>query len=153
MGKVISEVKRAYIAGLIDADGAIMALNERHKEKKFGFRVRIVVKLTQKHPEILNWVQDQLEIGRVVKNRTTFDWIVRDQKEIKKLLISLLPFLRIKKIQAVLSLKILDTPVNSKKDLLKLARLADTLSVNNPRSINRRVNFAAKIEEFISPND
>ena len=32
MGKLLTEVKRAYIAGLIDADGAIMALIESHPE-------------------------------------------------------------------------------------------------------------------------
>ena len=41
VGKDATEVERAYLAGLIDADGAIMAVIERHKETKFRFRVRI----------------------------------------------------------------------------------------------------------------
>ena len=78
MGKVLSEVQRAYIAGLIDADGAIMALIEHHTEKKFKFRVRIEVKLSQKEPFILNWLKDELGIGNVKRNRTTSDWLTRD---------------------------------------------------------------------------
>ena len=153
MGKMISEVERAYIAGLIDADGAIMALIERHQEKKFGFRVRIQVKLTQKDPFILRWIKDKLKIGNVRSNRTTFDWLTRDQNEISRLLKLLQKFLIIKKKQAEMALQILATPIDSKKDLLKAARLADTLSFSNPRSKNRRKNFATKIEEIISPND
>ena len=34
VGKRLSEVERAYIAGFLDADGAIMASIERHPEKK-----------------------------------------------------------------------------------------------------------------------
>jgi hypothetical protein len=153
MGKIFSEVERAYIAGLIDADGAIMALIESHDEKKFRFRVRIEVKLTQKDPTILRWISKILQIGRVRRNRTTFDWLTRDQKEISSLLILLKPFLRIKKRQAEIAQKIIETRINTKQDLLIVARLADALSAINPRSKNRRRNFAIKIEENVSLRD
>src|SRR6266545_4766511 len=35
VGKTIPEVQRAYLAGFIDGDGAIMALLERHQGKRF----------------------------------------------------------------------------------------------------------------------
>jgi len=47
VGKTIPEVLKAYIAGFLDGDGAIMALLERHPAKRLGFRVRIWVKATQ----------------------------------------------------------------------------------------------------------
>ena len=75
VGKMEAEVGRAYLAGLIDGDGAVSATIERHPEKKFGFRVRVV----------------------------------------------------------------------TKNDLIKQARLADTLSRFNVRSKNRRKNFATMI--------
>jgi len=153
VGKIVSKVKRAYIAGLIDADGAIMALIEHHQGKRFGFRVRIEMKLSQKKAYILKWLKNEVAVGSIRKNRTTFDWLTRDQKEIHYLLIQLKPFLRIKRQQAKLALRILAVSVNSKKDLLKAARLADALSLLNPRSKNRRKNFAAMIEEAVSPND
>jgi hypothetical protein len=46
VGKTIPEVQKAYLAGFIDGDGAIMALLERHPAKRFGFRVRVWVKAT-----------------------------------------------------------------------------------------------------------
>ena len=153
MGKMFSEVELAYISGLIDADGAIMALIERHSEKKFRFRVRIAIKLTQKEPKILKWIKSKLQLGYVRKNRTTYDWITRDQKEIQKLLILLCPFLKIKKKQAIIALKLLQIKIKTKKDLIKSANLADTLSSFNTRSRKRRKNFAAMIQEEISPND
>jgi len=153
VGKVLSEVKRAYIAGLIDSDGAIMALIEPHSEKRFRFRVRIEIKFTQKSPLILKWLKSELAMGSVKRNRTTYDWLTRDQKEIQELLKQLVSFLRIKKRQAQIALKILETEINSQKDLLKVARLADALSFGNPRSRNRRKNFAVMVKERISPND
>ena len=33
MRKIVSEVNKAYISGLIDGDGAIMACIEKHTEK------------------------------------------------------------------------------------------------------------------------
>ena len=40
VGKIPSEIDFAYIAGFIDGDGAIVAWIERHREKKYGFRIR-----------------------------------------------------------------------------------------------------------------
>ena len=56
VGKECSEVERAYLAGLIDGDGAIMAVIEPHNEKKFRFRVRIELKITQKDRESLDFI-------------------------------------------------------------------------------------------------
>ena len=53
VGKMRAEVTRAYLAGLIDGDGAISATIEKHSEKKFGFRVRVEIKLTQKDDKLL----------------------------------------------------------------------------------------------------
>ena len=145
VGKGLSKVERAYLAGLIDADGAIMAIIEPHREKRFRFRVRLIVKLTQKRPDILQWIKQETQLGRVRTNRTTFDWLIRDQNEIRVLLKSLLPFLRIKRKQAEIALKIADISIESKKNLIRVARLADTLSINNPRSRRRRKNFATMI--------
>ena len=53
VGKSYSEVDLAYVAGLIDGDGAVMACIEPHNEKKFRFRVRVVLKVTQKYKKDL----------------------------------------------------------------------------------------------------
>lgn len=153
VGKGCSEVDRAYIAGLMDCDEAIMASIESHKEKKFGFRVRVILKLTQKNPEILQWIHSLLDVGYIASNRTTFDWVVKDQHYCEDILNLIQKYSRGKQKQVQLALQILATPITSKDELLIVARLADTLSSFNVRSPGRRQNYASKIQEHASSND
>ena len=151
--KTFSEVNRAYIAGLLDGDGAIMACIERHKEKKFRFRVRVCVKISQNNDEVLRWCQKTAGFGGVRHNRSLYEWQSHDQKEIRSFLKSITPFLRIKKKQARMAIRIIDTKITSLSVLIKVAKLADALSKLNVRSKGRRKNFASMIQENVSPND
>ena len=151
--KSISEAQRAYLAGLIDGDGAIMALIEKHSEKRFGFRVRIEIKITQTHKKDVLWLKKFTGIGYIRKNIRTYEWIVRDQKAVKWLAEKITPYTHGKKKQLEYLEKIFMHPNNTKSDLIKIARLADTLSSFNVRSRNRRKNFATMIQEIDSPND
>jgi len=151
--KILSEANRAYLAGLIDGDGAIMACIEKHDEKKFGFRVRLYLKISQNDKKILNWCQSITQLGGIRINRTEYEWRIRDQKTVKSLLLKLLPYLKVKRKQAELAIKILESKINKFSDLLKIAQLADALSQLNIRSEGRRKNFATMIQENISPND
>ena len=153
VGKGCSEVDRAYLAGLFDCDGAIMATIESHKEKKFGFRVRIILQVTQKKPKILQWIYGMLGVGSVRKNRTTYDWVVKDQQTCKDVLNIVQRYIKGKSPQVRLALEILSTSIKSKEDLLRVARLADTLSGYNVRSFGRRKNYTSKIQEHTSSND
>ncbi len=158
VGKKCSEVERAYIAGFLDADGAIMALIEPHSEKQYKFRVRVAIKITQQDRKVLDWIRTVLAVGIVRANRAgtsrqTFDLHIRDQAHVQKILTSLLPFIRVKKRQAEMALEIVNSKIITSEDLLKNARIADALSQLNVRSKNRRKNFVAKVEEYLSPND
>jgi hypothetical protein len=153
VGKSCSEVDLAYVAGFVDGDGAIMACIEPHREKKFGFRVRIVLKVTQKHKKDLIFLEKMFGCGHVRPNSTTFDWILRDQQSLKLVLESLLPYSRSKRQQIKLALQILHTKIVCMDDLLQVATLADTLSRFNVRSNNRRKNYVAMIQEHFSSND
>ncbi len=159
VGKTDVEVKRAYLAGLIDGDGCIMATIERHSEKKFGFRVRVEMKLTQKESHLLDSLAREFKIGSVSCNNkfnagyATYDWIVRDKNDLISILEYIKPYTRLKKKQIVIALAILRKTIVTRQDLIKSAQLADTLSKFNVRSKNRRKNFATMIETFISPND
>ena len=150
---MISVVNLAYIAGLFDGDGAIMALIEKHSEKKFGFRVRVILKVTQKNPEVLYWIQKTTKLGNVVSNRTTNEWILRNQIEILEFLKQMVRFVRIKKKQIAIAIEILQKPVKNQNDLISIATLADSLASFNVRSKNRRKNFMAKIKEVVPRND
>ncbi len=150
---MISVANLAYIAGLFDGDGAIMALIEKHSEKKFGFRIRVILKVTQKNPEVLYWIQKTTKLGNVVSNRTTYEWILRNQIEILEFLKQMVRFVRIKKKQITIAIEILQQPVKNQNDLINIATLADSLASFNVRSKNRRKNFALKIKEIVPRND
>lgn len=151
--KILSKVNQAYLAGLIDGDGAIMACIEKHSEKRFRFRVRINIKISQNQDRVLKWCKGITGFGNIRYNRTQYEWVSFDQKEIRKFLIFLLPYLKVKKSQAKLAIKILDTEIKTLSNLIKVARLADTLAKFNVRSIGRRRNFAEMIQESVSSND
>lgn len=145
VGKECAVVDLAYSAGFIDADGAIMALIEPHREKRFRFRVRIELKVTQKHKKDLVFFALLFGCGKVRANRTTFDWITRDQKEIARILSLLRPYSKTKRRQIDIALRIITTPIRSRNDLIRVARSADALSRFNVRSNNRRKNFVTMI--------
>ncbi len=153
VGKPLSEVELAYLAGFIDGDGAIMVTLERHAEKKFRFRIRATVKITQQSKANVAWLPSATGIGYVRSNRTTHEWIVRDQQAIRSFLERIVPYLRCKKKQAEMTLVILNRAILTVDDLREIARLADALSAFNVRSRNRRKNFAAMIKVSGSPND
>ena len=151
VGKKYSEAERAYIAGLFDCDGAIMASIESHKEKKFGFRVRVILKVTQKNPNILRWLKSLLKVGYVTKNRTTFDWIVKDQKDCKELLELFKMYTRGKKKQVELGLEILNKLENKKsnKDFLEICKLVDKFKQLN-YSKKRKITYET-VADYLSP--
>lgn len=151
MGKPLSEVERAYLAGFLDRDGAIMALIERHSEKRFGFRVRVEVKATQYHESDVAWLPAQTGVGYIRQNLRTFEWSVRDQRAVLWLLEMIAPYSRCKKNQVALATQILSHPIQSKDDLIQVAQLADALSKFNVRSRLRRKNYAAMIQESVLP--
>ena len=158
VGKRCTEVERAYIAGFLDADGAIMAIIEPHSESRHRFRVRVSLKVTQHDRKILDWIRKRLKVGIVRANRPgthlqTFDLHIRDQAHVGETLELLIPYLRVKEKQAQLALKVLLSLRTTKKEILHVARLADTLSKFNVRSKNRRKNFAAKVQVHLSSND
>ena len=153
VGKKYSEAKRAYLAGFLDADGAIMATIERHLEKKFRFRVRITLKITQSKKDVIEWFHKTYRCGYIRRNRTTWEWVVRDQIIARDMVKILLPYLQVKRKQAKLALEILKTEISTKNDLVRIARLADALARLNVRSKNRRKNHASMIQEYFSSND
>jgi len=154
MRKIPSEVNRAYISGLIDGDGAIMACIEKHAEKKFGFRIRVYIKISQNNEKILNWCKFITGTGSIRNiNDREYEWLIRNQIEAKIVLEWLTPYLKIKKKQAILAKRILNAKIKSSKRLIAVATLADTLSALNIRSQGRRKNFMTMIQESISPND
>src|SRR3989344_2933741 len=139
--KQYSEADRAYLAGFLDADGAIMALIEKHSEKKFGHRVRVCLKITQRDRDVLDWFAKTFKAGYIRKNRSVYDWEIKGQSDVSCVLDIIYPYIKAKKRQMLIAQEILKIVILSKTDLQRKARLADSLSRFNVRSKNRRLNF------------
>jgi uncharacterized protein with ATP-grasp and redox domains len=151
VGKNLSKVELAYLAGFIDGDGAIMAWIERHPEKKFKFRVRLALKVTLNQKQILERIRKKVKFGYLKKNRNQYEWCSQDQEKIEKFLSKVFPFLKVKKKQAEIALKIAKIKVESFKDLLKKAKLTDSLAKLNNRSEGIRKNFSKALFRQVLP--
>jgi hypothetical protein len=151
VGKNLSKVELAYLAGLIDGDGAIMAWIERHPEKKFKFRVRLALKVTLNQKQILEWIKKKVKFGYLKRNRNQNEWCSQDQEKIENFLSEILPFLKVKRKQAEIALKIAKIKVKSLGDLMKKAKLADSLAKLNARSKNIRKNFSNALFRQVLP--
>jgi hypothetical protein len=155
VGRILSETDRAYLAGLFDADGAIMACIERQKEKKFGFRVRLQIKIAQKNKQFLQNIQRKLGWGYVRLNRRVYEYDIKDQKDIVSFAKLIYPYSQLKKLRLNFACRIADINlrINTREDLLKAARLADSLAKLNVRSYGRRKNFVSNTLESVPRND
>ena len=133
----------AYIAGFLDGDGAVSAIIEKHPEKKFRFRVRITLDFYQHESNIgvLKYIQEFLKEGSLGKSiRNTHKLSLKNQETLRKVLPVLYRYSFVKKRQIGLALKILHSRIESKKDLVKVARIADQLCSYNVRSKSIRKN-------------
>ncbi|OGK30171.1 hypothetical protein A3B02_00985 [Candidatus Roizmanbacteria bacterium RIFCSPLOWO2_01_FULL_42_14] len=153
VGKNCSEADKAYIAGFLDADGAIMAHVERNSELIYKFRVRVSIALYQSQNAVIEWMYKKLETGSVTKQRNLYKWNTTDQNAVRVILTVLKPYLRVKKKQAELALSIMNTPICSKRKLLYVATLADALCSLNVRSQNSGMKNVTMIKEYFSCND
>ncbi len=108
---------------------------------------------TQYAKQDVEWLVDATGAGAVCPNRTCFDWLVRNQADVLRVLDLITPYLRGKRRQAEIARQILQQEVVTKEDLCEIAQLADTLSSFNVRSKNRRKNFAIMVQEDVSRND
>ncbi len=132
-----------------------MASIEKHHEKKFGFRVRLSIKIAQKDKFLLDEIQRDLNYGYVRLNRNVHEYDIKNQEHIIEFIDLIYPYSRIKRNQLVLAREIASKVkcIDSKDDLYKVALLADALAAFNVRSKNRRKNYATKIQVGIPRND
>ena len=152
VGKKLSNTDLAYIAGFLDGDGAIMAIIERHNEKKYKFRVRIFLEFSQQksNVDILKYIRDKIGSGSLsISNKQVFKLSIKDKVILNKILPQLLNFSQVKPRQIKIALKILSIEIKDRRDLVTAALLADELSGMNIRSKGRRKNSSKILD--ISP--
>jgi hypothetical protein len=128
--RLVSNEELAYIAGFLDGDGCIMAQLIRRKDYIFGYQIRtsIVFYQKSKNQKILHWLKSQLKLGYIRhRNDGMTEYTIVGLEEVKLILKTLLPYLRLKKDLANGVIKIVKVyPKNmTPKKLLYLSKLVD----------------------------
>jgi replication initiation and membrane attachment protein DnaB len=154
----MNETEKAYIAGFLDGDGSIMALIEPHKECRFGYRIRIMLKFAQHETSasILRYIVKMLGTGHVGKStKQVRECVIRDQKQIEQILNLLLPYVRLKNQQVQLALQLIKKlrGITDGADFRESAKIADKIANLNLRSRSRRKNTSKSIHLRYPRND
>lgn len=129
-----------YLAGFIDGDGAIIAQIVKRTDYKWRFQIRLTLQFTQKTTRLyfLNNLQKTIGVGYVRTRDSVSDYVITEAKNVYDLLKLLQPFLRIKKKQASLVMKLIEQLPSSKDSVhkfIELCEIADHIaSLNDSKS-------------------
>ena len=103
-----SKTDLAYIAGFLDGDGSLMLQIKKRKDGKLKYRFMCTICLYQdsRHEETLIWMKKLFGVGYVSRRGDGITELrINGYGQVKKILSLLLPFIRLKKVQAVSLLK------------------------------------------------
>lgn len=147
----MSKIQKAYIAGFLDGEGSIMALIEPNRECKYNYRIRPVIQFYQhtKHRTVLEEIKRIFGYGYISKSNKNVDtYVIKSNDAVEKTLNDLIPYLRIKKGQALLMLQLIAMlrNIEDKKSFIKAARFTDKISELNLKSRSRRKHFGKDID-------
>ena len=126
----MSSEELAYVAGFLDGDGCVMAQLVRRKDYIYGYQIRtsIVFYQQQRNQEILQWLKSQLKLGYIrLRNDGMAEYTIVGLKEVKGVLKTLLPYLRLKKRLSELVINLIDEHPRrmTPEELVRLSRLVD----------------------------
>lgn len=144
-----------YLAGLIDGDGSVIAQIVRRADYVYRFQIRCTVQITQlkKRRHFLEHLRDTIGYGIVRDRGNISDYILTETRCVYSFLKQLSPFLRIKKKQANLVLRIIEQLPSSKNSALlfiELCRISDhvaELNDSKKREITAEI-VAQKLQEL-----
>lgn len=131
MKKLISQTKRAYLAGFLDGDGSIYVQLKPNKTYKFGFQVAPYIVLFQSQKDQRNFEKlcSMINLGYMrIRKDGILEYIIGRQENIIKFVKLVEPYIVMKKLQVALLKKIIiaKSKVQNKKDFQALAKLIDT---------------------------
>lgn len=160
MGRQIKTTSQdlAYIAGFLDGDGSIMVQIKKRSDTKKGWRIMFTICFYQdtRHEKTLFWIRQKLGIGYISRrNDGITECRINGYETVGRILKLFKPFVRFKKKQVDLSLKLISLLMRknlmkfSKKERIKIANLICDIRDENYRSHWRKYT-RKQIIEFLS---
>lgn len=134
--KTLNKDDLIYLAGLIDGDGSIVAQIVRRSDSVYRFQIRCTLQISQlqKRRHFLEDIREIIGYGIIRDRGTMSDYILTETRCVYFFLKQLSPFLRMKKKQANLLLRIIEQLPSSKNSALlfiELCRISDHVAQLN----------------------
>lgn len=98
-----SRAALAYIAGFLDGDGSLMLQIKKRKDGRLRRRFMCTICFYQdsRHERPLRWIRDMLGIGYISRrNDGITELRINGFRQVRDILVRLLPFIRFKQVQA-----------------------------------------------------
>ena len=139
----MTEVEKAYVAGFLDGDGSVMAHIVPHRECRFGYAIRVVVKFSQHedHAGTLVALKQLCGDGFLSQaNKHVRELALKSSHSVERLLREIEPYVRIKRTQVERALVLIDRlkHIQTADEFRQAAEMADTISAANLKSRSRR---------------
>ena len=148
----MSNEELAYIAGFLDGDGCVMAQLVRRKDYIYGYQIRTSVVFYQKsrNQRILHWLKSRLEMGYIRhRNDEMTEYTIVGLREVRIVLTTLLPYLRLKKELAEEVIKLIKVIPKrmTPEELVRLSKIVDSTAKFNYSK--KRTNTSKTIRSYL----
>ncbi len=141
----LSSTQKAYLAGFLDGDGSIYVRLKPNTDYKYGFQVAPYVILFQSSKERKKFekVCSLIGLGYIRERKDRIlEYTIGREKAIKFFLKMVIPYLILKKKQAILTLEILDMK-------MKIKNKNDFQALMNKIDIFRNLNYSKKRKKHV----
>jgi hypothetical protein len=156
--KTLQEQDLIYLAGFIDADGSIIAQIVKKSDYRFKYQIRLTFQVTQltKRRWLLESFKELIGAGtiRTRKGGSVSDYVLVEAANVAAILRQIRPFLRVKKKQADLVLRIIEQLPSAKESLeqfYQVCKLTDQVSSLNDSKV--KTNTYESVKATLSGND
>ena len=145
----------AYIAGFLDGDGCIMLQLVYRKDYLLGYQIRasIVFYQKQQYKNFLVWLKEKLTDGYIRdRNDGMTEYTIVGFKPVTRIIKLLKPYLKLKKQQAELVLKVISKMPGSGRQVTPKMLLSQAREVDKFARLNyskKRTNTSFKVEAFL----
>jgi hypothetical protein len=150
----LNEGQLCYIAGIVDSEGCIR-LHRSYRKYGCGVSYSIEVAVSNTNQKLLNYLRNVTDLGHITEKyngenaRNIYRWRLTTY-HLKKFLLSIVPFLRIKKEQALLIVRYINI-TNDDGTKLTLEQIKEKEDIYEKISeLNKRGTFLDDIKEIFN---